>query len=272
MDNYWITLRSHAKALCYDKDELFGHPLTEYYPFFSPVHSITSAFEYYTPVCYSKEKNIPDGYIIVTTDLFMPSSIHEEARTVWINKNQVAIPIKWFFRIKKMNFYDQWDMIKISKLDLPEGITANDSLYSAMRKAYNQGMEDSFMQLFYDMREENPNDFYKQICQYSNSINYLTLKIDEFKQEINDLRQQMDETFIVLYDEFEKSSYYEKISFLDFCAYNLQIEREIFLDYLDIDSAVIKISKVTNSFLKFKKENYLMKKDLENFESSHSFL
>ena len=274
MDNYWITLQNYVTSLVYEEDDLFGHPLPchEQIRFPDLLYNNRNNNNYCFPVCYSKEKNIPSGYIIVSSDLFQPSSVHEEAKTVKVNRNQVAIPMKWLFKIKNMDIYEQWHFIKNSENSLPISIKQKNTLRDAMSKAFDLGLENDFLNMFYDMKEDNRAEYLKQMESFKASIDSLNEQINDCKQEIRKLRQCWDEYYDILYDKFENSNQLNNTSFLNFCADAFKISRKSFPDYLKADSVVIKISKLSDKLKKLLVKYSIQKSDMLYFEMSHSIL
>lgn len=272
MNNYWISLQNYMVSLTYEEDDLFGHPLPSYEPI--PFHDLLANNRgnrtYCFPVCYSKEKNIPNGYIIVSSDLFQPSSLDEEMLTMAVNKNQVAIPMKWLFKIKDMDIYEQWNFIRNSDVALPTSIKLTSSLKDAMNKVYDLGMENEFLNLFYDMKFNNRDEFDRQIDLYNSSIDSLKSQINECMSEINKLRQCWDEYYDILFQKYKNSNHFYTTSFLDFCADAFKIDRKSFPDYLKVDSVVIKISMLSKKLRNLSEKHSILKRDKLYYEMSHS--
>ena len=112
---------------------------------------------------YAKERNVPEGYLVVSRDCFEPSSAYEEARSIIIDRHQIAIPMKWFFRMNDLDLYRQWEIIRVNILSLPQRVRHADRLYKALDVAYQYGMEEDFKALFYDLFVENPEELNRRV-------------------------------------------------------------------------------------------------------------
>ena len=108
---------------------------------------------------YAHEVHVPDDYMIVDAESFTPSSVYEEVRMIRVNPRQVAIPMTWFFKLKDMTIYEQWDFLRVYRLDIPYKLKAKTYLDDALSTAYDFGMEADFLNMFYDMLRDNPEEF-----------------------------------------------------------------------------------------------------------------
>ena len=92
-------------------------------------------------------------------ETYIPTSTYEEARIIRVNKQQIAIPMKWFFKMKDMTIYEQWDFLRAYRLDMPCKLKTKICLDDALSKAYDLGMETDFLNMFYDMERDDPKEF-----------------------------------------------------------------------------------------------------------------
>ena len=54
-----------------------------------------------------------------------------------------------------MTIYEQWDFLRVYRLDIPSNLKAKTYLDDALNKAYDLGMEADFLNMFYDMESSS---------------------------------------------------------------------------------------------------------------------
>ena len=141
-----------ADDMTYDGNMLFGHDRRNYIP----LKIDLSARGQWLPKdynhrdsrdkrYYAHEVQVPDDYMIVDAESFTPSSVYEEVRMIRVNPRQVAIPMTWFFKMKDMTIYEQWDFLRVYRLDIPYKLKTKICLDEALSKAYDLGIETDFL-------------------------------------------------------------------------------------------------------------------------------
>ena len=144
MDSVNIYYKNMADAMTYDGNMLFGHDRRNYIP----LKIDLSARGQWLPKdsknrdsrdkrLYAHEVCVPDDYMIVDAETYTPTSTYEEARIIRVNKQQIAIPMKWFFKMKDMTIYEQWDFLRAYRLDIPYKLKTKICLDDALSKAYD---------------------------------------------------------------------------------------------------------------------------------------
>ena len=166
MDAATIYYKNMADAMTYDGNMLFGHDRRNYIPLRIDVSARgqwlskdSKSKDSQDKRYYAHEVHVPDDYMIVDADSFTPSSVYEEVRMIKVNPRQVAIPMTWFFKMKDMTIYEQWDFLRVYRLDIPSKLKTKTYLEDALNKAYDLGMEADFLSMFYDMERDDPKEF-----------------------------------------------------------------------------------------------------------------
>ncbi len=277
MDNYSIALRNYIEALTYDDDELFGHCLPHYFPICEPedLEDEHGGCSYYRLKWYSEEKKIPDDYVIVTKDVFQASSEYEEARTIKLENDRIAIPRKWYFRIKGMDIYEQWNFIRRYAKDLPDTFRKKKYLKDALLKAYDLGREEEIMQMFYDMKEEHVSEYDKRMNAFKEKIATLESDVKECLQTIRTLRTSKvgwDKYYDELYKMYETSDYYGEHTLYEYCVDMFNRVTGAWLTFRDFrrkNSVAMRISSHTRRYNELTKRLEREKTNMRYFEMSH---
>lgn len=216
----------HAKIdyLCYDGDSLLGRD----WRYQSPVATLLPSKKWWWPEYfkykdkneryYAKELNIPEGYIIVSNDFFRPSSVYEEARMININQHQVAIPMKWYFRMKDMDLHQQWGVLRMNVMWLPQKVKKADNLYKAMEVACQYGVEEELKSCFYDLKIENPDEYQRRILILRDKELACKADIDACQKNMNDLKREKEwkPDYETLHKRFLRSQWAYEMKFTEY--------------------------------------------------------
>lgn len=210
MRNEDISMMNLCKFLTYEGDEVFGHdyrhpaPLTvglpseswewQQYQYF--LKSASLNVQRYYADCHK----IPNDYLIVRKDAFTPETCREELMMIDLPNHCVAIPMKWVFRDKDMTLFEQWEVIKINRMDLPKRVRNAPSLMKALEKAYEVDFEDGFKDLFYDLQKENPEEFNRRKNYIDVRRNEIVKEVKQINKLIKDLRATRNNEWTDKYD------------------------------------------------------------------------
>jgi len=251
MDSASIYYKNMADAMTYDGNMLFGHDRRNYIPLRidlsargewlpkEPNHMDSRDKRY-----YAHEVHVPDDYMIVEAETFTPTTIHEEARFIRINKQQVAIPMTWFFRLKDMTIYEQWDFLRVYRLDIPSKLKAKTYLDDALNKAYDLGMEVDFLNMFYDMERDDPKEFKRRKNLLAEKKKEVRTEMKSCLAEINKLRATADscwsELSDELYSEYSSGKMFGVMSFMDYCELAARMDEK----YREVQETVCKVHSV----------------------------
>ncbi len=224
MRNYDDDLHEKLKALCYDGDRIFDHD----YRHFAPITIGLTAKKWWWPEYfkykdkneryYAKERNVPEGYLVVSRDCFEPSSAYEEARSIIIDRHQIAIPMKWFFRMNDLDLYRQWEIIRVNILSLPQRVRHADRLYKALDVAYQYGMEEDFKALFYDLFVENPEELNRRVKLLHEREQKAIQKVKDCEARIRALKKEdgWNSEYEMLYQRYVRSELSMEMGFIQY--------------------------------------------------------
>ena len=251
MDSAIIYYKNMADAMTYDGNMLFGHDRRNYIP----LKIDLSARGEWLPKdsnhrdsrdkrYYAHEVHVPDDYMIVDAETFTPSSVYEEVRMIKVNHRHVAIPMPWFFKLKDMTIYEQWDFIRSYRQDLPVKLKAKTYLDDALYMAYDMGKEADFLNMFYDMERDDPKEFKRRKNLLTKKKKTVRTEMESCLAEINKLRSSTDgcwsELSDELYSEYSSGKMFGTMSFMEYCGLVARADEK----YRDVQQAVCRVHSV----------------------------
>lgn len=219
-----IAFNEKMNALCYDGDDIFNHD----YRHHSPIVIAMEAKRWWWPEYfkykdkherfYAEEHQIPEGYLVVSRNFFEPSSAYEEARSLVIDKRQIAIPMKWFFKLNDMDLHRQWDVIRVNILSLPQKVRQAASLYKALDVAYRYGMEEVQKSWFYDLKVENPKEHERRVMLLVEKERVAIKVVVECENKINVLKKDegWNDKYEMLYRRYIRTDLSMEMGFIKY--------------------------------------------------------
>ena len=222
MDSTSIYYKNMVDAMTYDGNMLFGHDRRNYIPLPEIPHEHWGQWsDNVSKRLYADEINVPNDYMIVDTNLFGPI-INEGTKVIKINSQQVAIPMKEFFRLKDMDLYQQWEIIRYNCI-LPKGVFSGGSLERALQNAYDHDVEGQLKGMFYDMKRDDPAEFARRKELLPNQIRRAYDEMEACYDKINKLRFEINGGWSDLLEEL----YYDYTSERDIRKWTLEQYCEI---------------------------------------------
>lgn len=217
MDSTSIYYKNMVDAMTYDGNMLFGHDRRNYIPLPEIPHEHWGQWsDNVTKRLYADEINVPNDYMIVDANMFGPI-INEGTKVIRINSQQVAIPMKEFFRLKDMDLYQQWEIIRYNCI-LPKGVFSGGSLERALQNAYDHNVEDQLKGMFYDMKRDEPAEFERRKELLPNQIRKAYDEMEACYDKINKLRFEINGGWSDLLEEL----YYDYTSERDIRKWTLE--------------------------------------------------
>ena len=270
-----------ADAMTYDGNMLFGHDRRYYIPLTIDLsargewlpkdsnHRDSRDKRY-----YAHEVHVPDDYMIVDAESFIPSSVYEEVRMMRVNPRQVAIPMTWFFKMKDMTIYEQWDFLRVYRQDIPYKLKTKTYLDDALSKAYDLGMEADFLNMFYDMLRDNPEEFKKRKGLLSAKKKEIWNRMVSILVQIGNFRAESDEGWPELYDElysdYSNSKLTGTMNLADYCDLAVRHDEKFYpvqKEMMRVHSKVWYVSMLTDDYVRLNAEYQKLRKQ-KDFEGS----
>ena len=281
MDSASIYYKNMADAMTYDGNMLFGHDRRYYIPLTIDLsargewlpkdsnHRDSRDKRY-----YAHEVHVPDDYMIVDAESFIPSSVYEEVRMIRVNPRQVAIPMTWFFKMKDMTIYEQWDFLRVYRLDIPYKLKTKTYLDDALSKAYDLGMETDFLNMFYDMLRDNPEEFKRRKGLLSARKKEIWNRMVSILVQIGNFRAESDEGWPELYDElysdYSNSKLTGTMNLADYCDLAVRHDEKFYpvqKEMMIVHSKVWYVSMLTDDYVRLNAEYQKLRKQ-KDFEGS----
>lgn len=208
-------------AMTYDGNMLFGHDRRNYIPLPEIRHERMGYWsQSYYERNYAEEVHVPSGYMIVDPVILNPSL---DTNTIWLNNGQIAIPLKALFKLKDFDLHQQWELIKYNRTNLPSIIRKAESLEKALKIAYDIGMENMFMKMFYDMKRDDLDEFKRRKRLLTDKRNAVKNEMRSCLSEINRLRavnnDDWPKMFDDLYCEYSSSRFFGSMNFCEYCEF-----------------------------------------------------
>ena len=281
MDSVNIYYKNMADAMTYDGNMLFGHDRRNYIP----LKIDLSARGQWLPKdsknrdsrdkrLYAHEVCVPDDYMIVDAETYIPTSTYEEARIIRVNKQQTAIPMTWFFKMKDMTIYEQWDFLRVYRLDIPYKLKTKTYLDDALSKAYDLGMETDFLNMFYDMLRDNPEEFKRRKGLLSARKKEIWNRMVSILVQIGNFRAESDEGWPELYDElysdYSNSKLTGTMNLADYCDLAVRHDEKFYpvqKEMMIVHSKVWYVSMLTDDYVRLNAEYQKLRKQ-KDFEGS----
>jgi len=214
----------------------------------------------------------------VDAETYTPTSTYEEARIIRVNKQQTAIPMTWFFKMKDMTIYEQWDFLRAYRQDLPFHLKSTPYLTDALNRAYEMGIETQFMTLFYDMERDDPKEFERRKHLLGNKKKAVKLEMKACLSEINKLRATTDgnwpELLEELYANYSSSNLFRVMNFIEYCKFAAKANDKYLValeEVQRIHSVVWYISMITDDYISLDEELQELEKQKEFDTSLYSF-
>ncbi len=280
-----IYYKNMADAMTYDGNMLFGHDRRYYIPLtidlsargeWLPKDSkhMDSRDKRY----YAHEVHVPDDYMIVDAESFTPSSVREEVRMIRVNPRQVAIPMTWFFKLKDMTIYEQWDFLRVYRLDIPYKLKAKTYLDDALSTAYDFGMEADFLNMFYDMLRDNPEEFKRRKGLLSAKKKEIWNRMVSILVQIGNYRAESDEGWPELYDElynnYSNSKLTGTMNLADYCDIAVRHDAKFYpvqKEMMRVHSKVWYVSMLTDDYVRLNAEYQKLRKQKDFDGSLYTF-
>ena len=171
---------------------------------------------------YAHEVHVPDDYMILSKESFTPKNEYEEVRMIKVNERQVAIPMTWFFKLKDMTIFEQWDFLREYRQGLPFHLKSTPFLEDALGRAYDLGIEKDFLSMFYDMLRDDPDEFKRRKDLLDERKKEVRRDMDSCLAEIRTYRTIDDgwtELAEELYCEYSSGKVLETMNFADYCEF-----------------------------------------------------
>jgi hypothetical protein len=226
---------------------------------------------------YAHEVHIPDDYMILTKDSFSPKNEYEEVRMIKVNERQVAIPMTWFFKLKNMTIFEQWDFLREYRLDLPFHLKSTPYLEDALGRAYDLGMESDFQNMFYDMLRDDPKEYMRRKKLLDNRKKEVTKEMESRLSEINSYRiidDSWTELVEELYCEYSSGKVFGVMNFADYCEFAFRLDNK-YLPVLNesqkVHSKVWYVSMITDDYVCLNKKLQDLNKQKEFDGSQYTF-
>jgi len=285
MDSASIYYKNMADAMTYDGNMLFGHDRRYYIPLTIDLsargewlpknsnHRDSRDKRY-----YAHEVHVPDDYMIVDAESFTPSSVREEVRMIRVNHRQVAIPMTWFFKMKDMTIYEQWDFLRVYRSDIPYKLKTKTYLDDALSTAYDFGMEADFLNMFYDMHRDNPEEFKRRKGLLSARKKEIWDKMMSCLREISNFRAESDEGWPELYDDllsdYNNSKLTGTMNLADYCDIAVRHDEKYYpvqKEMMRVHSKVWYVSMLTDDYVRLNAEYQRLKKQKDFDGSLYTF-
>ena len=285
MDSASIYYKNMADAMTYDGNMLFGHDRRYYIP---PRIDLSARGEWLSKDSkhmdsrdkryYAHEVHVPDDYLIVDAESFTPSSVREEVRMIRVNPRQVAIPMTWFFKLKDMTIYEQWDFLRVYRLDIPYKLKAKTYLDDALSTAYDFGMEADFLNMFYDMLRDNPEEFKRRKGLLSAKKKEIWNRMVSILVQIGNYRAESDEGWPELYDElynnYSNSKLTGTMNLADYCDIAVRHDAKFYpvqKEMMRVHSKVWYVSMLTDDYVRLNAEYQKLRKQKDFDGSLYTF-
>ena len=274
-----------ADAMTYDGNMLFGHDRRYYIP---PRIDLSARGEWLSKDSkhmdsrdkryYAHEVHVPDDYMIVDAESFIPSSVYEEVRMIRVNPRQVAIPMTWFFKMKDMTIYEQWDFLRVYRLDIPYKLKTKTYLDDALSTAYDFGMEADFLNMFYDMLRDDPEEFKRRKGLLAAKKKEIWDKMMSCLREISNFRAESNEGWPELYDEllsdYNNSQLTGTMNLADYCNIAVRHDAKFYpvqKEMMRVHSKVWYVSMLTDDYVRLNAEYQKLKKQKDFDGSLYTF-
>ena len=285
MDSASIYYKNMADAMTYDGNMLFGHDRRYYIP---PRIDLSARGEWLSKDSkhmdsrdkryYAHEVHVPDDYMIVDAESFIPSSVYEEVRMIRVNPRQVAIPMTWFFKMKDMTIYEQWDFLRVYRLDIPYKLKTKTYLDDALSKAYDLGMETDFLNMFYDMLRDNPEEFKRRKGLLSARKKEIWNRMVSILVQIGNYRAESDEGWPELYDElynnYSNSKLTGTMNLADYCDLAVRHDEKFYpvqKEMMRVHSKVWYVSMLTDDYVRLNAKYQKLRKQKDFDGSLYTF-
>ena len=285
MDSASIYYKNMADAMTYDGNMLFGYDRRYYIPLTIDLsargewlpkdsnHRDSRDKRY-----YAHEVHLPDDYMIVDAESFIPSSVYEEVRMIRVNPRQVAIPMTWFFKMKDMTIYEQWDFLRVYRLDIPYKLKTKTYLDDALSKAYDLGMETDFLNMFYDMLRDNPEEFKRRKGLLSARKKEIWNRMVSILVQIGNYRAESDEGWPELYDElynnYSNSKLTGTMNLADYCDIAVRHDAKFYpvqKEMMRVHSKVWYVSMLTDDYVRLNAKYQKLRKQKDFDGSLYTF-
>ena len=182
--------------------------------------------------------------------------------------------MKWFFKMKDMTIYEQWDFLRAYRLDMPCKLKTKICLDDALSKAYDLGMETDFLNMFYDMERDDPKEFKRRKNLLTSKKNKVKSSMKTCLCEINKLRATTDgswpELFDELYVEYSSGRMFGTLNFTEYCEFSVRADEKyhaVLEEAQRIHSVAWYISMITDDYISLDEELQELEKQGE-FEAA----
>ena len=194
-----------------------------------------------------------------------------------VNERQVAIPMTWFFKLKNMTIFEQWDFLREYRLDLPFHLKSTPYLEDALGRAYDLGMESDFQNMFYDMLRDDPKEYMRRKKLLNNRKKEVTKEMESRLSEINSYRiidDSWTELVEELYCEYSSGKVFGVMNFADYCEFAFRLDNK-YLPVLNesqrVHSKVWYVSMITDDYVCLNKKLQDLNKQKEFDGSQYTF-
>ena len=284
MDSTSIYYKNMVDAMTYDGNMIFGHD--NRHP--SPVSIDIPAKGWWWAKYfknrdledrrfYAHEVHVPDDYMILSKESFTPKNEYEEVRMIKVNERQVAIPMTWFFKLKDMTIFEQWDFLREYRQGLPFHLKSTPFLEDALGRAYDLGIEKDFLSMFYDMLRDDPDEFKRRKDLLDERKKEVRRDMDSCLAEIRTYRTIDDgwtELAEELYCEYSSGKVLETMNFADYCEFTSNSDEKylpVLKEVRMIHSKAWFISMMTDDYVCLCKKLQNLNKQKEFDGSQYTF-
>lgn len=255
-------LRNMAMALTDDGDNIFNRETRHFPPIQYLLPSKRWLRQKYVscvvPVIkrpYADGYCVPPHYVIMDTGCLTPLSEEELSVAIKVNRHQIGVPMKLFFRQNDMSICSQWEFIRHYYLYVPEVVKKEESMVKALCAALDNGWYGEMVSLFYDLKKENPDEFHRRLQSYIEREKELKRQMDECQDLIRVVRINKEfgwnDRWDELYDLFSETSKYKDKDFFRFCKYHFEEDDRMWAIFWDIRRAGTDAWKIARTSAKY---------------------
>jgi hypothetical protein len=184
----------------------------------------------------------------------------------------------WFFKMKDMTIYEQWDFLRVYRLDIPYKLKAKAYLDDALSKAYDLGMEADFLNMFYDMLRDNPEEFKKRKGLLAAQKKEIWNRMVSILVQIGNYRAESDEGWPELYDElysnYNNSKLAGTMNLADYCDIAVRHDEKynpVQKEMMRVHSKVWYVSMLTDDYVRLNNKYQKLRKQKDFDGSLYTF-
>lgn len=280
-----IYMKGVIKTLVDDGDELFNRETRHFPPIQYMLPSKRWLRQKYVrsmiPIFsrpYGDEHHIPPHYVIMNKGNFTPQSEKEISKTIMVNRHQIAVPMKMFFRENDLGICSQWEFIRMYCKMVPKPIRKEQGVVSALCLALEMGWYSEMKSLFYDLKKDNPDEYDRRFQNYIDKEKELKRQMKECQNLISVIRLNKqygwNDRWEELYNKYSESKDQDKNSFFKFCEILFGDDDRLWAVFWDINrigSDARRIAALSSKYDKLRAKYLQTKYDKESFLMYYTF-